>query len=224
MPEKLQRIKKQLLKNRQFLSLFSIAFIIGILVWGGFNTILEQSNTMSFCISCHEMENNVYQEYKKTIHYANRTGVKAMCPDCHVPKEWPQMFLRKIMASKELFYKLTGAIDSREKFQQKRHELAQRVWASMQQSNSRECQNCHNYESMNFARQKSRSKNVHQFAHERGKTCIDCHKGIAHQLPEGVIAEKGGSDADHLYYEKKKAGCYLCHPDMPKPIEEDWGF
>jgi cytochrome c-type protein NapC len=217
-------LKKLFQQNKQTYLLFFFAFVIGILMWGGFNTALDQTNTMSFCISCHEMENNVYQEYKTTIHYSNRTGVKAMCPDCHVPKEWSQMLIRKIMASRELFYKITGSIDTKEKFLEKRHELAKRVWTSMEENNSRECKNCHDYESMNFSKQKSRSETVHEFAHERGKTCIDCHKGIAHHLPDGVIAEKGGSDADHSYYEEQKADCYLCHPDMPKPIEEDWGF
>lgn len=204
--------------------LFFIFFILGIIIWGGLNTVLDKTNTMKFCISCHEMENTVYQEYKNTVHYANRTGVKAMCPDCHVPKEWHRMFFRKIIASREIFYKLTGSIDTVEKFQKKRLELASQVWSSLQQSNSRECRNCHNFKSMNFSLQQSRSKNVHQLSQERGKTCIDCHKGIAHHLPEGVTAEKGGNDEDHSYYEKKKIACYLCHPDMPKPIEEDWGF
>jgi cytochrome c-type protein NapC len=204
--------------------LFFIAFIVGIILWGGFNTVLDRTNTMTFCISCHEMKNTVYQEYKHTIHSINRTGVKATCPDCHVPKEWSRKFVRKIMASKEIFYKITGTIDTVEKFYKKRLELARKVWSSLEKSDSRECRNCHNFQSMNFSLQKSRSKNVHVLARERNKTCIHCHKGIAHQLPDGVVAEKGGNDADHRYYETKKIACYLCHPDMPKPIEEDWGF
>ena len=62
-----------------------VFFTTGIIFWGGFNTAMEATNTMEFCIGCHEMENNVYKEYKPTIHYANRTGVRAGCPDCHVP-------------------------------------------------------------------------------------------------------------------------------------------
>jgi len=63
-------------------------FIFGIIFWGGFNTAMEATNTLEFCVSCHEMEDNVYQEYKPTIHYANRTGVRATCSDCHVPDPW----------------------------------------------------------------------------------------------------------------------------------------
>ena len=65
-----------------------VGFVAGILFWGGFNTAMEMTNNEQFRISCHEMEDNVYEEYKETIHYSNRTGVRATCPDCHVPKEW----------------------------------------------------------------------------------------------------------------------------------------
>ncbi|MDH5778369.1 MAG: NapC/NirT family cytochrome c, partial [Gammaproteobacteria bacterium] len=73
---------------------FVAVFITGILFWGAFNTSLHLTNSESFCISCHEMRDYVYKEYKETIHYSNRTGVRATCPDCHVPKEWPYMVAR----------------------------------------------------------------------------------------------------------------------------------
>ncbi|HRE18510.1 MAG TPA: NapC/NirT family cytochrome c, partial [Rhodocyclaceae bacterium] len=61
-----------------------VIFVLGILFWGGFNTAMEWTNREEFCISCHEMKDNVYQEYRNTIHYSNRSGVRATCPDCHV--------------------------------------------------------------------------------------------------------------------------------------------
>ncbi|MGB1130840.1 MAG: NapC/NirT family cytochrome c, partial [Haloferula sp.] len=54
------------------------AFVAGIIFWGGFNTAMEATNTKDFCISCHEMENFVYEEYKGTIHDVNRSGVGAV--------------------------------------------------------------------------------------------------------------------------------------------------
>ena len=68
----------------------------GIIFWGGFNTVLEMTNKTEFCISCHEMYENVYLEYQNTVHYNNRTGVRATCPDCHVPKDWVHKFVRKV--------------------------------------------------------------------------------------------------------------------------------
>src|SRR3989338_6313645 len=98
------------------LTLLVVGFAGGVIFWGGFNTALEATNTETFCIGCHEMEKNVYQEYKETIHYTNRTGVRATCPDCHVPKEWGPKIIRKIQASNEVLHKILGSIDSPEKF------------------------------------------------------------------------------------------------------------
>ncbi|MBC8159327.1 MAG: NapC/NirT family cytochrome c [Alphaproteobacteria bacterium] len=164
--------------------IFVAGGVAGIVFWGGFNTFMEYTNTMEFCISCHEMEATVFQEYKKTVHFANRTGVRTTCPDCHVPKQWTAKLARKIQATNELFHWMSGTIDTPEKFEAKRLEMAERVWASMEASNSRECRNCHSYHAMDFKKQQRRSRDKMQPAFEKGQTCIECHKGIAHSLPE----------------------------------------
>ncbi|HHO68592.1 MAG TPA: cytochrome c-type protein NapC [Gammaproteobacteria bacterium] len=159
-------------------------FVAGILFWGGFNWAMEMTNNEQFCISCHEMRDNVYQEYKDTVHYSNRTGVRATCPDCHVPKEWVHKVVRKIQATNELYHKVMGTIDTREKFEAHRLELARHVWKAMKKTDSRECRNCHDYDSMDFTEQGRRAVAQHSKGLEEGKTCIDCHKGIAHSLPD----------------------------------------
>ena len=160
-------------------------FVAGIVFWGGFNTILEATNTEPFCTSCHEMRENVFQELKPTIHYANRSGVRATCPDCHVPHKWTDKIARKMQASKEVWGKIFGSIDTRDKFVVKRLELAQHEWARLKANDSLECRNCHNFESMDFTRQSARAATQHSTALARKeKTCIDCHRGIAHRLPE----------------------------------------
>jgi len=165
--------------------ILSFGFVAGIVFWGGFNTALELTNTEPFCITCHEMEANVYQEYRETIHYSNRSGVRATCPDCHVPKDWTHKLIRKIAASKEVWGKLTGLINTREKFIEHRKSMAMREWKRMKDNDSRECRNCHNFEYMDFSVQGRRSVKMHSTALASGeKTCIDCHKGIAHQLPD----------------------------------------
>ncbi len=171
------------------LTLLLGGFVAGIIVWGGFNTAMEATNQLEFCIGCHEMKDNVYQEYKKTIHYSNRSGVRAICSDCHVPKDYAHKMMRKIQASKEVWSKITGTIDTKEKFEAKRLELAQREWARMKDSDSRECRNCHSFEGMDLDKQKQRSRKNHEMAQKEGKTCIDCHKGIAHQRPKGMPEE-----------------------------------
>ena len=160
-------------------------FIAGILFWGGFNTALEVTNTEAFCTSCHEMRDNVFVELQPTIHYTNRSGVRATCPDCHVPHNWTDKIARKMQASKEVWGALFGTINTRDKFNGKRLELAQREWARLKANNSLECRNCHNLESMDFTRQSKRAMEMHSTVLARGeKTCIDCHKGIAHRLPD----------------------------------------
>ena len=165
------------------LGLVILVFVAGIVFWGGFNTAMEWTNREAFCISCHEMEENVFKEYRNTIHYANRSGVRATCPDCHVPKEWTHKIIRKIKASNEVWHHLLGSIDTPEKFNAKRLQLAQNEWRRMQANDSRECRNCHNYAYFDYTIKGRRSGRLHQTGFEEGKTCIDCHKGIAHSLP-----------------------------------------
>jgi cytochrome c-type protein NapC len=166
------------------LAISSVSFVTGIIFWGGFNTGMEMTNTLEFCITCHEMRDNVYKEYKETIHYSNRTGVRAICSDCHVPKDWVHKMVRKSQASFEVWGKITGSIDTPEKFEAKRMKLATHEWARMKETNSRECRNCHNFDAMSSELQKQTPYKKHMKAKEEGKTCIDCHKGIAHQLPK----------------------------------------
>jgi len=166
------------------LAISSASFLAGIIFWGGFNTGMEMTNTLEFCITCHEMRDTVYKEYKETIHYTNRSGVRAICSDCHVPKDWVHKMIRKSQASLEVWGKITGSIDTPEKFEAKRMQLATHEWARMKDSNSRECRNCHNFDAMSAELQKQTPYKKHMKAKEEGKTCIDCHKGIAHQLPK----------------------------------------
>ncbi|MBT5232066.1 MAG: butanol dehydrogenase [Methylococcales bacterium] len=174
-------------------SLLIVGFFAGVIFWGGFNTAMEATNNEQFCISCHEMRDNVFQEYKQTVHYSNRTGVRATCPDCHVPKEWVHKIVRKIKASNEIYHKLLGTIDTPEKFEAKRMKLAQNVWREMKSTDSRECRNCHNFEYMDYGEQESRAVAAHEAGLTGGQTCIDCHKGIAHSLPKGY----GEGQIDH---------------------------
>ena len=198
------------LSSRCPIGVFFSVFTLGIIFWGAFNTSMEITNTESFCISCHEMRDNVYKEYKETIHFSNRTGVKATCSDCHVPKTWAYKVKRKIGATNELFHKLIGSIDTKEKFEAKRLELSKHVWDTMRKTDSRECRNCHTFTSMNLANQKKSSQKAHARAVDKGQTCIDCHMGIAHH-----IAKDFDKDLKlHDKFKKEKRPCADCHKGM----------
>ncbi|RLQ87927.1 NapC/NirT family cytochrome c [Notoacmeibacter ruber] len=159
-------------------------FICGIIFWGGFNTALEVTNTEQFCTGCHEMRSNVYADLQQTVHFTNASGVRAKCSDCHVPHEWTEKIARKIAASKEVYGWLFGTINTREKFEEKRLEMAQREWARFEANDSLECRNCHSFTAMDFSQQSPRAADAHDRILGAGEaTCIDCHKGIAHTLP-----------------------------------------
>ena len=186
MPDKngwLKRIWERI-SSLPALTLLVIGGIGGIIFWGGFNTAMELTNTMEFCISCHEMEDNVYQEYKETIHYKNPSGVRVTCSDCHVPRPWIHKVIRKIQASNELYHKVLGTIDTPEKFNEHRWTMANRVWKTMKTTDSRECRNCHSFTGMDLSEQDRTARKKHSKAVDKGKTCIDCHTGIAHELPD----------------------------------------
>jgi nitrate/TMAO reductase-like tetraheme cytochrome c subunit len=161
-----------------FLVLPIIILVIGSTT--GF-VVMEKTNTLEFCISCHSMKNTVFQEYKKTAHYHNRTGVHAECADCHVPKPLVPKLIAKLKASMDVYHELAGSIDTPEKFEAKRLVLAKRVWKTMKETDSRECRSCHTKNAMDLSLQKRRAQVQHREAELNNDTCIDCHKGITHK-------------------------------------------
>ncbi len=166
------------------IAFFAMVFVGGVLVVGG-AAGLAWTSTEKFCIGCHEMRDNVYAEYRDTIHDKNRSGVRAICPDCHVPREPVPLILRKMRATFELWGHLTGVVDTKEKFEAHRSMLAQRVWKRMKQTDSLECRNCHKADSMSSDLQSEKAKTRHMKARAEGTTGIVCHFGIAHKDPDG---------------------------------------
>lgn len=165
--------------------ILAFGFAAGIIFWGGFNTVLEATNTEQFCIGCHSMRDNVFVEYQDSIHYTNRSGVRATCSDCHVPHEWTDKMIRKVEAVKDVWGEITGSIDTREKFEAARLKMARREWARFNANDSLACRNCHDVDFFDLAKQDRRSAHMHALARDSGEfTCIDCHKGIAHSVPQ----------------------------------------
>ena len=90
-----------------------------------------------------------------------------------------------VAATFELWGHLTGKIDTKEKFEKHRYELATRVWKRMKTTDSLECRNCHKADSMSTELQSEKAQARHKKARAEGLTCIDCHFGIAHKEPDG---------------------------------------
>ena len=177
-------------------TLILLSALGGILFWGGFNQGLAYTNTEEFCSDCHM--NDVVPEYRASVHYSNRSGVKAICSDCHVPHEFFPKWKRKIIAAREVYSHIMGHVDTKEKFEAQRLKMAESEWARLKANNSQECRNCHNFDDMDFTQQKNVAQEMHAMAQEQGKTCIDCHKGIAHNLPHMEKVQKSFIPEDML--------------------------
>lgn len=177
------------------LQILLVGIVFGIVVWGGLNTGMEWTNRSEFCISCHEMT-IPYEELKTTVHFTNRVGTTTACADCHVassknPVDYGRKFTMKVLAARDVIGHLSGIVDTPEKFDAHRLEMAKRVWQKMKDSDSKECRNCHNVDTMDLSKQKKRSQVKHEEALEEKRTCIDCHKGIAHKPVHQALDESG---------------------------------
>ncbi len=161
-----------------------------LILWGGFNFTMEATSTEEFCISCHEMEANAYAEYKETIHANNSTGVTAECADCHVPHDTIGKIFRKIEASREVYGNIIGKIDTPEKYEAHRLEMAEREWSKMRANDSANCRECHSNFEQAIEHQYEWAQINHRKMINEGQTCIDCHQGIAHKLPKTKLMNK----------------------------------
>ena len=186
--------KGQGLFTKKKLFIFILIFSAGLIAAGAFNSILAYTNEMEICTSCHSMKIN-YEEYTESPHYKNASGVQATCSDCHVPKAFIPKMKAKIFAAKDVYHEFIGtfAVSDElkndpdaylEHYNKYRWDMANAVWKKMRESDSRECRSCHDFDNMAFENQGRSARRKHPRAQLEGQTCIDCHQGIAHELPD----------------------------------------
>jgi cytochrome c-type protein NapC len=175
--------------GRKAIVVLLAGFFLSIVMLSLAGTTLVHTSSEQFCSSnCHEMATNVAMEYKGTVHDKNRSGVRATCPDCHVPHAPIPLYVRKMGAVNDLWgHYISHSIDTREKFEAKRQVLAERVWTYMKGNDSRECRHCHNTAKMDPDKQSEKAQARHARAKKEKLTCIDCHFAIAHNEPQGGL-------------------------------------
>jgi nitrate/TMAO reductase-like tetraheme cytochrome c subunit len=161
-----------------------IAFLVGVLFTGGFVGGLKIAETNAFCTTCHEM-NTPFQELKTSLHSSNEFGIQAGCGNCHVPPAFLPGLWRHIQAYKEVWGHLGGKLNTPAKYEAQRLEMARAIWAELKANDSAECRSCHTPAAMAFAKQPAAAAEAHQSLAKSGMTCIDCHQGVAHTLPQG---------------------------------------
>ena len=165
-----------------------LLFGLGVVAWAGFDATVKYSNSLQFCTSCHEMRDNMLPEYERSPHFKNVAGVRAICSDCHVPRAFlPKMQAKLAATANELPKWAMGTVNTKEKFAAARPEMAKDVLATMRATDSRECRNCHSLGAMDLEEQDSSAakKHVKERMLARNETCVDCHQGVGHELPEG---------------------------------------
>ena len=167
-----------------------LVLILGFAMAFASNKTLEATNTTEFCTSCHSMQ-WVQEEWMESVHYSNLSGVRANCSDCHVPHSTGPKLVAKLRAAKDVWHEIMGTIDDEEKFEQHRWQMANAVWDRMKASGSRECKSCHAAEAMDLKEQDRSARKKHKkiVKGSSEKTCIDCHKGVAHEIPKEPASE-----------------------------------
>lgn len=182
--------------SRKSICIGLVIFFVGGVSYGGLNSFFSYTNRTDFCISCHSMQKN-YEEYKETLHYKNAAGIQATCADCHVPKAFLPKLYAKVMAAKDVYHEVVGTVDTAEKFEARRWQMANHVWDKMRANDSRECRSCHDYGNMDMSEQDRMARKKHTRAPLKGKTCIDCHSGVAHTEPlEPIEGEEESAAAE----------------------------
>lgn len=157
---------------------------VGAIGLGSFNWVIHQTSTNEFCFVCHSHVEFIQPEYEASSHFSNASGVRASCGDCHLPHGWFELVTKKIIVSADVVPELMGKISTREKYEAHRAELAVTVWERYKENDSEFCRHCHSLSAMVLEEQNRFASRRHARAEERGETCIDCHQGIVHQLPE----------------------------------------
>jgi nitrate/TMAO reductase-like tetraheme cytochrome c subunit len=167
-------------------ALLLVGGIAGAVAVIGTQVAVHASGTDEFCgTTCHSHDKFVFPEHKGSVHYTNRTGVRSMCVDCHVPHHYPAILFYKAKAGiRDAVAEFRGTISTQEKFEKERWRLANNVWEEMRENNSANCRTCHDPTAMNAEAQSKMAVKRHQKFAEGKATCIDCHTGVAHKDPE----------------------------------------
>jgi nitrate/TMAO reductase-like tetraheme cytochrome c subunit len=164
-----------------------IGLVVGIVATGATNVVLHETSDTEFCVSCHVYE-EFYPEFQGSVHQANASGVQAECESCHIPHD---SFINRVVHKtrsglRDMWAYYVEGIDTPAELEEIRAGLAEKVWAYYLENDSQQCRSCHNPDGWDYEAQSVAAATVHKQAVEQGQTCIQCHQGIAHSIPEGA--------------------------------------
>lgn len=180
------------LRGWRALLLMLSGIVIGLLLVAGGVTVMHKTSDTAFCVSCHSMERPL-AEYQGSVHFQNPAGIRAECADCHIPGEPLSYMLTKIAAAKDVYGEITGKIDTEEKYNAHKLQMAESVWKTMKANDSATCRSCHSFDAMDILAQRPEARKAHPIAIKENQTCIDCHRGVAHILPDMRSSNAAGA-------------------------------
>lgn len=159
--------------------------VLGAAGLGTVNWVVHETSSTQFCFACHSHERFIKPEYQASTHFRNASGVRAECADCHLPHDnWFELMFTKAVVSVDIVPELAGKIATEQKYNAHRGEMAQKVWQEMLGNDSKFCRSCHDFAAMNLEAQGRMPSRRHAAAMKSGQTCIECHRGLVHALPE----------------------------------------
>jgi len=228
-------------------ALLVIGFLVGAGAVIASAVVIEATGTNEFCsTACHERGGMAIptKEWKESVHFANRSGVQAGCHHCHIPDGYPEKLIVKAKAGfSDAYHTMLGTISTPEKYEANRWRMANEVWNEMRKNDSAECRHCHDFTPEALAVQAKDNEvaaQMHKDRKEQKMTCIDCHRGVAHKVPDDPAARKSeakpvpekaaeagskaeipGSGADGAAI-AESAGCGTCHAKDEMKMAPSW--
>jgi cytochrome c-type protein NapC len=178
-------------------TLLLVGFVVGAVGVIGTQAAVYVTGTDEFCgNACHSHAVSVFPEHKLSVHYNNRTGVRAACVDCHLPHSYPDKLWAKTKAGiKDGLAEMRGTISTQEKFERERWRMANIVWDDMKADNSANCRHCHDPAAWDNKKQSEDAVKQHKKFTAGKATCIECHTGVAHKEPEEPKAPAAAASA-----------------------------
>lgn len=172
------------------LSLLAVGVVVGAAGYFTVQNVLHATSTNAFCMTCHA-QHSLEDEVLMSSHGNNSAGIVAQCQDCHLPPGQFQYLIKKIIVSKDIIGYLTiDGFETQEWLEENRKEQAELARDYLRSIDSAPCQTCHNriYDENPPENMKKIAKRMHAMnfkkPEDKRKTCIDCHKGVAHPYPK----------------------------------------
>jgi len=171
-------------------ALLVVGIVVGVVGYFATQQTLHATSSDAFCMTCHS-NHSLKDEVLASAHGGGKSGIVVECQQCHLPQEPFQYLIKKIIVSKDVIGFLTiDGFNTQEWLDANRKEQADHARDFLRSIDSSTCQNCHKRiyedqpETMKKMAKRMHSNNFKKTEDKR-KTCIDCHKGVAHPYPKG---------------------------------------